>query len=90
MLGFLPGFGYLKGLPKEPAAPFGLAMTSVAAGAVAIAAQNSNLSGGQSRWLEHYRHDPFRLLQSDRYPPTTFAPLDTVAFEPISWHTIAN
>jgi len=85
MIGFVPGFPYLMGLPKALAIPRrDVPRLSVPAGSVGIGGNQTGIypfsvPGG---W-QIVGRTPLRLFQADGEPPCLLMPGDTVKFVPI-------
>ena len=86
MMGFMPGFPYLGGLPPELETPrLETPRTLVRAGSVGIAGQQTGIypldSPGGWRVIGH---TAVKLFDPALDPPTLLAPGDTVRFVPVS------
>ena len=86
MLGFMPGFAYLGGLPAELASPrLETPRTHIKAGSVGIAGSQAGIypldSPGGWRIIGW---TPLRLFDSLRNPPTLLSAGDQVRFTPVS------
>lgn len=85
LLGFLPGFPYLVGLPAELAAPrLATPRQEVPAGSVGIAGTRSGVypRASPGGW-QLIGRTPLDLFTPDRDPPTLLASGDLVRFTPI-------
>ena len=86
MIGFLPGFPYLGGVPREIAVPrLSEPRTKVPAGSVGIAGDQTGIYPIESPggWRIIGR-TPIRLYIPEQTPPVLLAPGDLVKFFPIS------
>ena len=85
MLGFLPGFPYLVGLPPVLHQPRrATPRTHVAAGSVAIAAEYTGIYPQASPGGWHILGTtPLRLFDPSHDPPTLLQPGDQVRFQPV-------
>jgi len=85
-IGFVPGFGYLSGLPPRLNTPrLDVPRTRVPAGSVAIAANQTGVYPGNTAggWRLIGR-TPLRMFDATRSKPSLLARSDTVRFNPIS------
>lgn len=92
LIGFLPGFPYLVGLPAELAAPrFETPRLVVPAGSVGIAGTRSGIYplASPGGW-QLIGRTPLDLFAADRDPPTLLAAGDTVRFAPIDGASFAR
>lgn len=86
MLGFMPGFPYLGGLPARIATPrLATPRTLVPAGSVGIAGPQTGIypSDSPGGW-RLIGHTPLRLFDPRRSPPTLLEAGDRVRFVPVS------
>lgn len=85
-LGFLPGFAYMAGLPKELHVPrLAAPRTHVPAGSIAIAGDLCGVypEASPGGWRLVGR-TPLKLFDATRAAPSFFSPGDKVRFRPIS------
>lgn len=92
MIGFIPGFPYLLGLPKELAVPRReRPRTAVPAGSVGIGGSQSGIYPAEipGGW-QLIGRTPIQLFQPEQHPPSSLMPGDRVRFIPISGQDFAR